>query len=653
MINRLYMNNFVKHMDKTIHFNEGLTGIIGPNESGKSLILEAIRFALFGTAALRGTAPKGLHIELDFLVRDLPYTVVRKGANPVLSGPDGAIATGTKPVNEAIIRILGYDLKVFDTANACTQGNVEELSNMKPAERKAMIDRTIGLDTLDMAIKHCGERGNALKSEAQGRLAMLVLPEEPVAPEGYVPSAEIPLAAAQADVKEMNTLLGFLAGQMPQPTSARPEGDAVPLLKQAREDHAELQQIEGFLSSAPRAPVPPAACSVTEEVVAHQEHRAEVLAFIRKTTVERDQIDPEQYTAAELDGRTALWEAYDLWVERKRLLAMGELCCPACSHRWPVAGNVPDAVEVPMPTMSRIEIAKHRGRIGNQVKWDALTAALDNQDVPADRSADLATWKQHQSEQEAFARASAAYTAYNAQVEGKQARRETIKDAPERITALAAQWEVQRQWERFDDFEAKAQPKRVRLEELKDAEARLTLLVNQMELAVPYEIALTNWLKAKEVYDRNVGIYNALVEKSDIYLKARVDMVELKTRVKTHLLPSLNKVASRVLSEMTGGVRYHVEIDEDFDIKIDGDAINLLSGSGKAVGNLAVRIALGHILTNRMFSLFMADEIDGSMDSVRAEYVAQSLQRLTGMVKQVILITHKRPEVDNLIELNT
>jgi DNA repair protein SbcC/Rad50 len=52
-----------------------------------------------------------------------------------------------------------------------------------------------------------------------------------------------------------------------------------------------------------------------------------------------------------------------------------------------------------------------------------------------------------------------------------------------------------------------------------------------------------------------------------------------------------------------------------------------------------------------VFSLFMADEVDAAMDEERAEYTAQALRRLTTMVTQVILVTHKRPETDRTIAL--
>ena len=54
-LQRLRLQNFRQHVDNTIEFRRGLTGIIGPNGAGKSTILEAIAWAIYGAAAARGT----------------------------------------------------------------------------------------------------------------------------------------------------------------------------------------------------------------------------------------------------------------------------------------------------------------------------------------------------------------------------------------------------------------------------------------------------------------------------------------------------------------------------------------------------------------------------------------------------------------------
>jgi hypothetical protein len=45
--------------------------------------------------------------------------------------------------------------------------------------------------------------------------------------------------------------------------------------------------------------------------------------------------------------------------------------------------------------------------------------------------------------------------------------------------------------------------------------------------------------------------------------------------------------------------RQSIVVDEEFDVTVDGQALDTLSGSGKAVANLALRLGLGQVLTNR------------------------------------------------------
>ena len=53
-LHRLRLVNFRQHADTEIAFGDGITGIIGPNGSGKTSLLEAIAWAIYGNAAARG-----------------------------------------------------------------------------------------------------------------------------------------------------------------------------------------------------------------------------------------------------------------------------------------------------------------------------------------------------------------------------------------------------------------------------------------------------------------------------------------------------------------------------------------------------------------------------------------------------------------------
>src|SRR3989442_1360005 len=86
-LRRLRLVNFRQHAHTELEFGPGITGIIGPNGSGKTTILEAIAWALYGVQAVRGDKDsirrigvKGranVEVELEFRLGAHEYRVAR------------------------------------------------------------------------------------------------------------------------------------------------------------------------------------------------------------------------------------------------------------------------------------------------------------------------------------------------------------------------------------------------------------------------------------------------------------------------------------------------------------------------------------------------------------------------------------------------
>lgn len=189
MLNKLTYNisfpTTGKAFSRSLDFKPGLTIIRGDNETGKSLILEMIRYALFGVEALRAnrTDYDLLDVTMSFTIKGEDYLVVRKDNKATLNGK---LAVGTAAVNRKILEILGFPLKVFDIACASMQGDLDKLTKrMAPSERRKMVEEVIGLTAIETQEKECRASGNALKRVVEATENKLVRPEPPEIPNGY------------------------------------------------------------------------------------------------------------------------------------------------------------------------------------------------------------------------------------------------------------------------------------------------------------------------------------------------------------------------------------------------------------------------------------------------------------------------------------
>ena len=200
-------------------------------------------------------------------------------------------------------------------------------------------------------------------------------------------------------------------------------------------------------------------------------------------------------------------------------------------------------------------------------------------------------------------------------------------------------------------WEEERAEKATRAEELEPVPAELARLEAQYEQAKIFEDRMKAYEKAQADYEARKAEIDKRRAQEDGYRPGKDALTILRRLVKQHLIPSLNKVASHYLSRMTGGERDTIDVNEDFEIKVDGQPINTLSGSGKAVANLALRLGLGQVLTNNQFSVFLGDEIDASMDKDRAEKTSNTLEYLKDRISQILLVTHKYPLADYYIEL--
>jgi exonuclease SbcC len=166
ILDRLILKNFKRFRDEEIRFKDGITGILGNNGTGKSSLVTAIFFALYGVQATGIAAdyvvssfasPKEkCEVRLEFRIGGDNYTVVRtfkkgKSANHDASFYHGTkmVATGVSQVETEVKRTLGMGPVDFKNTIYAGQKDLLTLLENTPGKRKEWFLRALGIDYLN------------------------------------------------------------------------------------------------------------------------------------------------------------------------------------------------------------------------------------------------------------------------------------------------------------------------------------------------------------------------------------------------------------------------------------------------------------------------------------------------------------------------
>jgi DNA repair exonuclease SbcCD ATPase subunit len=299
----------------------GITAVIGPNESGKTFTtIELTRYLLFGKPALRGPAIhyKKLEASGEFIIRGHTYTVSRSAKKEtVVDAVGNVLAVGAEEVTNKMVQLLGYGLSVFDITNASVQKKADMFGELRPAERKKLIDQVVGLADQEKVEKALKDEGAALAREAEALTRQLLAPTKPVKPKGYLPSEKLKdeLDEAEKIVRSADAIKARIrdVDYPVEPETARP--------RETREQLDEMQRIYTQIKSD----------------------------FDRYDRIVQNAVTPE-YTEEQLDAAA----------ERLTLksLVENQVTCPKCGEEFvPGHGHLelPDG-----PDLTRMQISQAR-----------------------------------------------------------------------------------------------------------------------------------------------------------------------------------------------------------------------------------------------------------------------------------------------------
>jgi len=171
MITSIELGDFLSHSETKLEFGNGVTVFVGQNGAGKSSIIDAITFALFGQhtrKSNKGLIKRGASqgfAKVEFNVNGKQYQAVRKIDNKgglaakftqKINGEFLEIAAGERKqfgesMTHEVEKIIGLDFEKLKIASIVQQGQLNTIIKAKPKEFKELLNAVIGIDKLDVA----------------------------------------------------------------------------------------------------------------------------------------------------------------------------------------------------------------------------------------------------------------------------------------------------------------------------------------------------------------------------------------------------------------------------------------------------------------------------------------------------------------------
>ncbi|MBN1862287.1 MAG: SMC family ATPase, partial [Dehalococcoidales bacterium] len=180
---RLSLHNFMCYRDGVppLSFAGIHTACIaGANGNGKSTLIDAMTWALWGKARAKNDddlvhlGETEMAVEFDFAVGGQSYRILRKHSRPKGSGRQGktvlefqiASDGGFRPLTgssitqtqQKIIETLHMDYATFVNSALLLQGRADEFTIKRPVERKQVLADILGLDLYDRLEEEAKER---------------------------------------------------------------------------------------------------------------------------------------------------------------------------------------------------------------------------------------------------------------------------------------------------------------------------------------------------------------------------------------------------------------------------------------------------------------------------------------------------------------
>jgi exonuclease SbcC len=668
---RLELHNFLAYRDPDPLSFEGIhvACISGENGAGKSSLLDAITWALWGKA--RSASADDLiyqnlretRVALEFEMGDARYLVIRqrsiekKTALSLLElqvwDPAGGEWRGLseptmRATQERIDGLLHLDYETFVNSAFLAQGRADEFTAKPPFQRTQILAAILGLDCWALFEDRAKEKIRQSREKIQRVEERLSEMERELARrseyEEQLRQAERDAASSAGSLAELEA--SWTAIEQRRAARAELERQAEEAVRREQAAERELKEARAELDALGKS----ADNAAAEKEASDLRARRTALAA-RQPELERylSQIREMTGMAGQLHGEN---DALAPQTEpiKKRLETLETSTAPEC------------------PTCGQPLTTEHRKRVMEELARE-IESRRDKFKTNAARLKDLAAEIDAlQKDASALQAALQSLPALERKLAEADAALGAASDAREKIPA--AQSRVSRWQKALGDENAARQKIRDQMGEagagLADAEklrVRLDRARLEKRLADERVGGARQTLAALEEIARQRGERRTELEAARRSLSVFEELREafgkrgIPTMVIETAVPEVEREANRLLGEMSGGrMRLRMETQREtktgeardtLEIKISDElgtrAYEMYSGGEAFRINFAIRIALSKLLARRAGSRLRAlfiDEGFGTQDAAGRERLISAIQSVQNDFDRILVITH-------------
>lgn len=372
MLKQIKTKNFRKLEDRTFDFGAGVQAIRGGNELGKSTLLEAIAYGLFGATACRdpltevvtwGRAEKDLRVDQVWEFDGVEYALKRSKSGAEINYPDGKVV-GQKEVTAFMEKLLGCSAAAAGNLMLASQGLIRGALEQGPAKTGELIEDLADVKIIDRIVDLIQAKlPTGPTTTAEERVAAATAALEGLRAVAQVPDTDSLKVKVVALATESELVTQAAADLRPQADAAQAAVQAAEVAKRTRDSlkgqleaaqrnqALRQQQLKDAQQAAASAPAPDAAENLGSQIRAAENINTELGVYAEfsrlsypETAWEGDRTSFDEAREAAQAAETAATVAWQAAVaEERRLITSKQTgigVCKSCGQKLPNADAV-------------------------------------------------------------------------------------------------------------------------------------------------------------------------------------------------------------------------------------------------------------------------------------------------------------------------